>query len=124
MRHTFIIGTLLLTAMPVARAELVDIRWSGDGRFTHKGNIAAGKFVEACGKLPAGLKVYWDFEASTAVDFNVHFHEGKGVVFPVELSAVYAARDTLDTKVEQDYCWMWSNQSAEQATLSVNLRRR
>ena len=123
MRHPLIIATLLLATPPFVRAELVDIRWSGDGRFSHKGTVEAGKFVEVCGKLPAGLKVRWDFEASTPVEFNVHFHEGKEVVFPVKLSAVDTARDTLDTKVERDYCWMWSNKSAAPATLSVDLRR-
>ena len=65
----------------------------------------------------------WDFEASTPVDFNVHYHEGKDVVFPAELSAVASAKGTLNTKIEQDYCWMWSNKSAAAATLTVNLRR-
>jgi len=89
----------------------------------HRGAIAAGKFVEVCGKLPAGLKVRWNFEAGAPLDFNVHFHVGKDVVFPSKLGAVATARDTLDTKIEQDYCWMWSNKSAAPATLTVNLQR-
>ena len=123
MRHVLPIATLLLATAPVAHAEVVDIRWSGDGRFMHRGTIAAGKFVEVCGKLPAGLKVRWNFEAGAPLDFNVHFHVGKDVVFPSKLGAVATARDTLDTKIEQDYCWMWSNKSAAPATLTVNLQR-
>ena len=123
MRHVFLMATLLLTASAGARAEIVDIRWATDGRFAHKSSVAAGKFVELCGKLPAGLKVRWDFEASSALDFNVHYHEGKAVVFPAKLAATAAAQDTLRTLIEQDYCWMWSNKSAAPATLSVNLQR-
>lgn len=123
MHRVFTIATLLLAALPVAHAEIVDIRWSGDGHFVYQSSLAAGKFVELCNKLPAALKVRWDFEASTALDFNVHYHLGKDVVFPFKLSAVTSAQDTLDTKIEQDYCWLWRNKSAEPATLTVKLQR-
>ncbi len=114
---------LALGASAAARAEIVDIRWSADGRFEHQGLIKAGKFVELCGKLPAGLALRWDFDASTPVDFNVHYHLGKEVVFPNRLTGVEKAQDTLITTTPQDYCWMWSNKSAAPATLSVRLQR-
>ncbi len=113
----------LLAVLSSAHAEIVDIRWSADGRFEHRGSIAAGKFVELCGKLPAQLAVRWDFKAGAPLDFNVHYHVGKAVVFPFKRSAVATAKDTLVTPVEQDYCWMWSNKSATAATLSVRLRK-
>lgn len=122
MRKYLLIAALL-ALLPAARAEIVDLRWSDSGRFEHKGPIAAGKFVELCGKLPAGLAVRWDFEADTPVDFNVHYHAGKDVSFPFKISAVTTARNTLVTKIEQDYCWMWSNTSTSTATLSVQLQR-
>ncbi len=122
MRHILIIAALLM-AVPDAHAELVVIRWSGEARFLHESTVAPGKFVELCDKLPAGLQVAWRFEASSALDFNVHYHLGKEVVFPFKLSAVASGKDTLHTQIEQDYCWMWSNKSPTPATLSVTLRR-
>ena len=125
MRYLLFIAMLMLmlAGVPDARADVVDIQWSGDGRFTHRGAIAAGTFVEVCGKLPAGLAVRWDFEASTPVDFNVHYHEGKDVVFPAELSAVASAKGTLNTKIEQDYCWMWSNKTEASVSVFVQMSR-
>jgi hypothetical protein len=123
MRCALFMTILLVTAASGAHAQLVDIHWSGEGRFAHQGSVAAGKFVEVCGKLPAGLSVRWDFTAGTPMDFNVHYHQGKDVVFPAKLSAVASARDVLVTKIEQDYCWMWENPSAAAATLTVNLAR-
>ena len=123
MRRPLLFTSLLLVLGTGARAEALDIRWSGDGRYTHQGSVAAGKFVEVCGKLQAGLKVQWEFDASAPVDFNVHYHLGKEVVFPAKLTAVTTAKDLLETKVEQDYCWMWTNKSAAPATLSVKLQR-
>jgi len=118
------VGTVkVLAATPAAGAEVVTIHWSGEGRFMHKSTIAPGKFVELCGKLPAGLKVRWDFDAGLPLDFNVHYHVGKEVVFPFKLGAVSNAKDVLDTRIEQDYCWMWSNKSAAPASLSVKLQR-
>jgi hypothetical protein len=113
---------LALTATG-ALAEIVAITWDAAGRFERSLGVAPGKFVEACGKLPAGLAVGWNFEAAAPLDFNVHYHVGKTVVYPSKLDAVAAAKDTLRTKVEQDYCWMWSNKSSGPATLQFKLQR-
>ena len=115
---------LALAAMaPSALADIVDIAWDADGRFGRSVSVAPGKFAEICGKLPAGLKVGWSFEASAPLDFNVHYHVGKDVVFPSKLTAVVTAKDTLATKIDQDYCWMWSNKTAMSATIKVRLQR-
>ena len=123
MRHSLSFVMLMFVAAPAAYADVVDIQWSGDGKFAHSSAVAAGKFVEVCGKLPAGLKVNWEYEASTPLDFNVHYHVGKEVLFPAKLEAVASAKDVLATTLEQDYCWMWTNKSAVAAKLSVKLRR-
>ena len=123
MHHLLFTATLLLVTVGGARADIVDIRWSTDGSFSHQGTIAAGKSVEVCGKLAAGSTVHWEFNASVPVDFNVHYHVGKDVVFPFKLSAVANAKDSLDARIGQDYCWTWINKSAAVTTLSVSLRR-
>ena len=117
------LAVLLAAAASGAHAEIIEIRWSAEGRFEQVGPIAAGQFVELCGKLPAGLAVRWDFKADTPVDFNVHYHVGKDVVFPFKLRAITTGANTLHTKVEQDYCWMWTNKSAAAAMLSARLQR-
>ena len=114
--------TAIATATGVG-ADVIDIQWDANGRFERSVNVAPGKFAEVCGKLPAGLKVRWDFDAGMPLDFNVHYHVGKEVVFPSKLTAVAAAKDVLDTKIDQDYCWMWSNKSASAATIKVKLQR-
>ena len=120
---TLLAGLLPALAGQAVGAELVDIRWPGDGRYVHQASIAPGKFVELCGKLPAGLKVRWHFDADQPLDVNVHYHLGKQVVFPFKRSAVAQAGDTLDAQTEQDYCWMWTNKSPAPAALSVTLQR-
>ena len=116
------VPVLAAVTMP-AWAEMVDIAWDADGRFERSVAVPSAKFAEFCGKLPAGLKVRWDFEASAPLDFNIHYHVGKDVEFPSKLSAATKARDVLQTRIEQDYCWMWSNKSATTATLKLKLQR-
>ncbi len=106
-----------------AQADVIDIVWNASGRFERTVSVSPGKFAEVCDKLPAGAKVRWDFEASAPLDFNVHYHVGKDVFFPSKMVAVSTAKDTLDAKMEQDYCWMWSNKTAAPATVMVKLQR-
>lgn len=125
MKQALILAAWLMPALAghAVSAELVDIRWPSDGRYVHQASIAPGKFVELCGRLPAGLKVRWVFDADKPLDFNVHYHLGKQVVFPFKRSAVAQDGDTLDAQTEQDYCWMWTNKAPAPAALSVTLQR-
>lgn len=123
LRHAGPIAALWLAVLPSAQAQLIEIRWSDAGAFAHQGPIAAGKFVEICGKLSAGSQVQWDYEAGAPVDFNVHYHLGKDVVYPSQQSAALRGKDVLAVKIDQDYCWMWTNKSARATTLALRLHR-
>ena len=125
MSHSlhFVLALALAAALPAARADVIDIKWSADGSFAHQSTVAPGKFAEVCGKLPASISVRWDFEASAPLDFNIHYHAGKDVVFPSKMAAMATANDTLQTSLAQDYCWMWSNKLAKPATLTLKLQR-
>ena len=122
-RAAVIASILLVLAAPRAHAELVEIVWSHGGTFTQQKHVAAGKFVEVCGKLPAGLKVAWSFEASGPTDFNIHFHMGKEVMFPAKMSQVARGQDALQVTVEQDYCWMWTNKASGAVVLNASFHR-
>lgn len=122
MKHHALALFTLLLALP-ARAEVIDIQWAADGSFALQRSVPAGKVVEVCGKVAAGVRVAWAYEASAPLDFNVHYHVGKDVVFPKQLEHTAAAKDTLAAATEQDYCWMWSNKNKAAAQLSLTLRR-
>lgn len=123
LRLATTMALVVTSVTTTAMADVVDIAWDAGGRFERKLSVAPGKFAELCGPLPAGLKIGWNFEASAPLDFNVHYHVGKEVVFPSKLTGVVTAKDTLATKIDQDYCWMWSNKSAASATIMVKLQR-
>lgn len=126
MKHIRSCGALAaatLSSAALAATHIVDIAWPPDGRFAHKAQIAAGKFVEVCGKLAVGEGVRWSFTAVAPVDFNIHYHVGKEAVFPARQTQVSSGRDTLNVAAAQDYCWMWTNKGSAPVSLTVDLAR-
>ena len=115
--------TVIASAYNFAQAELFDIAWNASGLYEKTSSVQPGKFLELCGGLTKGQAIDWSFDADRALDFNVHFHEGKDVVFPEKQIAVTKASGTLNVAVKQDYCWMWSNKSATPTKLTARLKR-
>ncbi len=112
----------LLAAPLMASADIVDLKWTGD-TFAHKASIAPKKFLEVCGKLKNGDSVAWQFKGSAPTDFNIHYHVGKDVTYPEKRKEVAGADGTLAVALDQDYCWMWSNKSAQPLDIEVNLKQ-
>jgi hypothetical protein len=118
-----VVGVLAAVFAATARAELVELQWSAAGEFEHRFEIAPAKFAEVCGKLARGARVAWRFDGSAPSDFNIHYHAGNKVVFPAQRKGVTASRGTFKARIDQDYCWMWTNPSAAPLTLRVHLAR-
>lgn len=114
---------LCLLGSGFASAELVDMQWSADGTVALTRSVAPGKFVELCGALAQGQKVQWQYSADAALDFNIHYHLGKDVVYPAQLRQSREAKNLLSVAVAQDYCWMWVNKGKVAVALSAELKR-
>ena len=106
-----------------ANAEVVDIAWNAQQEFTRKLEVAPGKFVEVCGKLAAPTTVAWQFDASAALNFNVHYHEGKDVRFPAKQDGTAKLQGELKVDRDQDYCWMWTNKGKTPTSLSFVFKK-
>ena len=116
-------GTLL-AAGPMALAEVIDLVWTPAGSFERQLSVAPGKFAELCGALAKGQSVQWSYEAGGPLDFNIHYHQGKDVIYPARASAAARSEGTLAVDSAQEYCWMWTNKSGAPASLMVRLQRR
>ena len=106
-----------------AQAEVIDLVWTPAGSFERQLNVAPGKFAELCGALAKGQSVQWSYETSSTLDFNIHYHHGKEVVYPARASTS-RSEGTLAVDATQDYCWMWTNKSAAAVALLVRLQKR
>lgn len=106
-----------------ARAAIVDIAWYEQGRFECRVSVAPGKFAEVCGKLTRVDSVAWRFDASGPLNSNIHYHDGKAVRYPERRDALAGASGRLQVALDQDYGWMWTNNSGQAVDLNFLLTR-
>lgn len=79
--------------------------------------IAPNSFEERCIKLAAGASMRYRFKSSAAVDFNLHYHRGKDVFYPVKKTALATRTGRFRAKTADVYCLMWENRT--KATVKV-----
>ena len=78
--------------------------------FTHV--LEPGKVHEECARLQPGEARRWSWTSDAPVDFNIHFHRGNDVGYPVKRDATKGESGTFEPDVAQDYCWMWTAKGA------------
>jgi hypothetical protein len=75
-------------------------------------NLAPKKVHEECARLETGESRRWHWKSSAAVDFNIHYHRGDDVFFPVKRDGMRGDGGTFAAKTGEDYCWMWTARDA------------
>jgi hypothetical protein len=87
------------------------------GRYAFQ--LEPGKVHEICLRLEAGQKRSYEWSADAAVDFNIHYHRGDDVSYPVKRDATRAEKGTFTAKTGEDYCWMWTAKAATKVRGSI-----
>lgn len=85
--------------------------------------VAPNSFEERCIKLAAGASMRYRFKSSAPVDFNLHYHRGKEVIYPVKKAAVAKRVGRFRAKREDVYCLMWENRTKAVAQVSGTLEQ-
>lgn len=106
---------LLLAMVPALRAA--------DGPGPYRFTLAGKAFDERCLKLAAGETIRYHFRASAPVDFNIHYHRGKEVFYPVRQAGVREANATFRAESADDYCLMWEQRGAATAIVEGSVER-
>ncbi len=75
-------------------------------------SLAPKKMHEECLRMEKGEKRIYSWKATSAVDFNIHYHEGPEVFYPVKRDGMRGDGGTFTAKVATDYCWMWTARDA------------
>ena len=73
---------------------------------------------EECTSVKSGQKFIYSFYASVPVDFNVHYHAGDKIFYPLERRGVTMDDGTYVPDHEDIYCLMWTNTQKTPATLN------
>jgi hypothetical protein len=75
-------------------------------------DLAPGKIHEACLRLDAGEKRRYSWKSSAPLDFNIHYHRGDEVFYPVKRQRMRGDGGAFTAKSGEDYCWMWTGKAA------------
>ena len=118
--HLFAVLAAALVASSSMAAEL---RWSSNDTFQHIANIAPGKAAELCGGVEPRLPVDWRYVADGPLSFNIHRHSGAEVVYAIRSYLTREQNGTFSPTFNFDWCWMWTNETADAVTVRVELKR-
>jgi hypothetical protein len=69
------------------------------------------QIAEECFKLPAGQTIEYAFRSSEPLDFNIHYHRGKDVEYPVRRAQVQEADGRFTAPSSEEFCLMWTNRT-------------
>lgn len=69
------------------------------------------KIHEKCLSLEPPQKLQYSFGTDKAVDFNIHYHKGDMVYYPVREKKTTSAEGLYTPPSREDYCMMWENRS-------------
>ena len=71
--------------------------------------LEAKKVHEECQRIEAGQKRRYMWRSDGPVDFNIHYHRGNEVFYPVKREAMRGDGGTFAAKEGEEYCWMWTS---------------
>lgn len=105
---------------------LACVFWSGvllaqdnNKPYVKKPMIKSGKSHEACFQLYSGDKVFYSFDSSADLRFNIHYHEGKEVHYPVPVRLVSSEKSVFEAEIDNKYCLMWKNPGKEMVGMNL-----
>lgn len=81
---------------------------------THQNEIG-----EICPEMDAGQTLSFDFQSNHDVEFNLHFHEGEKVSYPIEPHKVSTLEQSFEAPIKQTYCLMWKGLNQDPSKIKV-----
>jgi hypothetical protein len=70
--------------------------------------LAPGKVHEDCFALKPGARIQYNFTQDRPGSFNLHYHQGNDVVYPLKSDSVREQKGDFTAVVAQEYCLMWT----------------
>ena len=122
MKSLFLAATLVVMAAS-AGVNATEIRWSSADTVEHTTTIAPGKAAELCGQIEPRLPVDWRYSATGPLTFDIHRHSGQEVIYATRSYLTREQNGKFSPTFNYEWCWMWTNETAESVTVQVNLKR-
>lgn len=74
-------------------------------------------------KLSQGDKLHYVFTSSADLRFNIHYHEGEEVLYPVPVKLTSSENAVFAAESRKHYCLMWNNPGQEKVELKFQYRK-
>ena len=71
--------------------------------------IKPGGILEECRIVSPNQELVYSFQAAMPVDFNLHYHHEKKVLYPVSKKRIFDLEGTFSPEEKYNYCLMWTN---------------
>ena len=86
--------------------------------------IKPGGIYEVCMWLSPGDRLYYEFTSNTNLHFNIHYHEGNEVQYPVQIELTSLEKAIFAPESRKHYCLMWKNPVRKSVELNLNYQTR
>ena len=104
--------SVLVAAPAVAQAAAA-------GPYSKTIELAAREVHEECIELAAGQRLAYAYSARSTVPFNIHYHVGDKIAYPVRKNARHVRAVYVPHRA-QGYCMMWTNPRAKPLALEYS----
>ena len=74
-------------------------------------------------RLSAGDKIYYEFTSDSDLRFNIHYHQGKEVLYPVPVKLTSSEKAVFAPDARNHYCLMWKNPGQGAVELKLQYRK-
>ncbi|MFP6745075.1 MAG: hypothetical protein VCB77_07815, partial [Alphaproteobacteria bacterium] len=108
----------ILSQPIVGRPTLYSLRASSDVV-----SLAPYELRELCLELTPRDVVHYDFQAEQPVEFDIHYHDGLRIRFPVKLRETTGQEGDFMAGLDQTYCLSWFNRSLTEISLEYHTDR-
>jgi hypothetical protein len=100
---------VLLLALAAAPALAADA--GGAAKAGNPVMLKPQKIHEKCLSLAPPQKLQYSFGTDKAVDFDIHYHKGDMVYYPVREKRTTSSKGLYTPRSREDYCMTWENRS-------------
>lgn len=96
---------------------IIALGCAGMGQRASTLQIEPDSVHEDCFAMEPGQVMQYAFESRLPLEFNVHFHEGAEVFYPVLKKDVTMDEGSYEAEKRNYYCLMWTNHKQEPVAL-------
>ena len=95
--------------------------------FNESVQIVPGDSYEECVELVPNQRMHYSFTSSKNVNFNVHYHTAKSILYPVNEKNITSWDDSISpddfefySKDQEFFCLMWDNLNSESVKVTFS----